>query len=43
MMVTKPCEVLGCDCHIIAGHVMAALDILRNDHTRHLSGKAANN
>ena len=43
MMVTKPCEVPNCNCHVIAGHVMAALDILRNDHITTLGGRAANN
>lgn len=43
MMVTKPCSVPGCDCHVAASHVMAALDMLRNDHTKTMDGRAANN
>jgi hypothetical protein len=43
MMVTNPCEVPGCDCHVIAGQVMAALNILRNDHDKTLSNRAGNN
>lgn len=43
MMVTTPCEVLGCDCHVITKHVMTALDILRNDHQKTLTNRASNN
>jgi hypothetical protein len=43
MVVTKPCDVPGCDCHIVAGIVMAALDLLRNDHTKTLNDRASKN
>jgi len=43
MMVTEPCPTPGCDCHVIAGHVMDALSLLRNDHIKTLGSRAANN
>lgn len=43
MMVTNPCEITGCNCHVIAGHVMFALDILRYDHRKTLTKRALQN
>jgi hypothetical protein len=43
MMVTKPCEIPRCDCHVVAAHVMFALDILRNDHRKTLTERSSHN
>jgi hypothetical protein len=43
MMVTNPCEVPNCNCHVIASHVMFSLNILRDDHRATLSTRATKN
>lgn len=43
MMISLPCTSPGCDCHVVAGHTMDALTLLRNDHIKTLSARSVKN
>ena len=43
MMAVTPCDVPGCDCHVLAAKTMEALNLLREDHRKTLTRRAVRN